>query len=400
MPPQHRVKPDINRGIRKTGLKKSDSNSEYSGATELKVKMEQMHRTREEYFQTFSELDVTPRQKFLKEQEEIFLHAYANMILHKRLKEERMVSPCTVPFWTSTDTQKVSTEKTENKIQKNRVVEKHQIASKLNFHEDDITLKEEKSKDTDKNEWTQAQNAIIIKPTPTTKEKTVESNKNYYSILSETDKQQDGNEEGEEEESDIKKEVETSKIKPKTCNVNTMTIEEVEEAVVEVKKECEKKTVGEIKSARYAERTAIDGEIEEETECATAVSENEESDESDEDESTVDIEEDEDSLSNDNVKEIKDVLVLQQTIDKLRYQNEVNIQRMHELECEDESKSLKLIEKEKMIMKCKKENEELKKEIEFKKGWEEECDDMPDDEVEMVDINEIWKDLEAINSRG
>ena len=78
----------------------------------------------------------------------------------------------------------------------------------------------------------------------------------------------------------------------------------------------------------------------------------------------------------------------------------IHIQRMHELECEDESKSLKLIEKEKMIMKCKKENEELKKEIEFKKGWEEECDDMPDDEVEMVDINEIWKDLEAINSRG
>ena len=75
------------------------------------------------------------------------------------------------------------------------------------------------------------------------------------------------------------------------------------------------------------------------------------------------------SLSEDYSTEVKDATALHQKIDKLEYQNQVNIQRLYELECADEKKSVKLRDNEKWMMKYEQENEELKKELEMKKKF-------------------------------
>lgn len=55
------------------------------------------------------------------------------MLLHERLREERMLSPCAILFWLLVDMQNISMEIIEQKMQKNRSTEKAQIASKLQF---------------------------------------------------------------------------------------------------------------------------------------------------------------------------------------------------------------------------------------------------------------------------
>ena len=74
------------------------------------------------------------------------------------------------------------------------------------------------------------------------------------------------------------------------------------------------------------------------------------------------------SLSDDST-EAKDAIALRQKIAKLERQNQANIQRLHELECADEKKSIKLRDNEKLMMKHEQENEELKKELVMKKKF-------------------------------
>ena len=76
-----------------------------------------------------------------------------------------------------------------------------------------------------------------------------------------------------------------------------------------------------------------------------------------------------DDEDDDDYEKDVDVIELHGKIAKSQYQNEVNIQRLHELECEDEKKSRTLLEKDALMMKYKKENEELKKELIVKKKF-------------------------------
>ena len=73
--------------------------------------------------------------------------------------------------------------------------------------------------------------------------------------------------------------------------------------------------------------------------------------------------------SDDDSANTKNILVLQEKIAKLQCQNKVNIQQLYELEYKGEKKTKLFIEKEKMMIKFKHENEELKKELIVKKKF-------------------------------
>ena len=202
--------------------------------------MDQMHMTREEYFQTFSETDVTPRQKFLKEHDEEFLCACAKMILHRRLKEERMSSPCAVPYWPLTSMQNIPTEITEKKIPPNRAVEKEQIASKLQFRAEDIKSQEEKF--TKENEWTKVKHNMRRNPTPHCEQAAITNDNNYYKILQETEEQQHQNEERAANHNEKGEGKEQSEETPMDHNVESMTTQEVQDTIETYGNEKEKKT--------------------------------------------------------------------------------------------------------------------------------------------------------------
>ena len=65
--------------------------------------MNQMYSAEEQVSQYFLGEDVMPRKNNLEEQEKVFLHAYAQMLSHKCLRRERMLSPCTGLFYLATD---------------------------------------------------------------------------------------------------------------------------------------------------------------------------------------------------------------------------------------------------------------------------------------------------------
>ena len=110
----------------------------------------------------------------------------------------------------------------------------------------------------------------------------------------------------------------------------------------------------------------IESLMEEEVFVETATSVSEEGNELSEQESEDGFLHD---MADDDSEKAMNVIELHGKIARLQYQNVVNIQRLHELECDDEKKSRKLLEKDALMMKYKKENEELKKELAAKKKF-------------------------------
>lgn len=201
--------------------------------------MDQMHMTREEYFQTFSETCVTPRQKFLKEHDEEFLCACAKMTLHRRLKEERMLSPHAVPYWPSTSMQNIPTEITEKKMPPNRAVEKEQIASKLQFRAEDMKSQEEKF--IKENEWTKAKHNKHRNPTPRCEQAATTNDDNCCKTLQETEEQQHQNEERTANHNEKGEGKEQSEETPMDHSAESMTMQEAQDAIETHGNEKEKK---------------------------------------------------------------------------------------------------------------------------------------------------------------
>ena len=88
----------------------------------------------------------------------------------------------------------------------------------------------------------------------------------------------------------------------------------------------------------------------------------------------IDEESSEDSVSHGSLPEEDsakntNMLVLHEKIARLQHQNQVNIQRLCELDCKDEEKSKIIVEKDKSIRQCRQEIEDLKKELAVKKKF-------------------------------
>ena len=72
---------------------------------------------------------------------------------------------------------------------------------------------------------------------------------------------------------------------------------------------------------------------------------------------------DNDSLLMENILEFHDRIKASQ------YQNKINVQRLHALECADEKTRKETSEREKIVKKCHLENKEWKKELKTKKKF-------------------------------
>ena len=69
-----------------------------------------MYTTGEHFIPQTLEADAGLHQNNLDEHEELFLFIYARMLLHKRLRKERMLSPYANPFYPITETSQTKTE--------------------------------------------------------------------------------------------------------------------------------------------------------------------------------------------------------------------------------------------------------------------------------------------------
>ena len=66
--------------------------------------MDQMYASRGQIFQEFIGTDERLHQNSLDKHIDLFLFTYAKMLLHRRLREERILSPYANPFYLITDT--------------------------------------------------------------------------------------------------------------------------------------------------------------------------------------------------------------------------------------------------------------------------------------------------------
>ena len=125
--------------------------------------MDQMCTVEEPIFQNSLETGVTPRQNILEEHEDLFLIAFGNMLLHKRLRRERMVSPYAIPFRPATERSCTKMDRKVQKFQENHKIEKEDIASALQVQVENIALKEERTEIA--KEWTEVTNgaSVILK---------------------------------------------------------------------------------------------------------------------------------------------------------------------------------------------------------------------------------------------
>ena len=112
-------------------------------ASETKNKMHHANTTDEQYYKNNIKTDVRPHQNKTEEQEWIFLSACANMLSHKRLRVERMLSPCTCPFYHMTKINQDATEIAREQKIKDTNVKKKNIAAALQKLEETIALREE-----------------------------------------------------------------------------------------------------------------------------------------------------------------------------------------------------------------------------------------------------------------
>ena len=186
--------------------------------------MNQTHIAEEPYFQNILETDAMPRQNNLTEQEESFLSAYANMLLHKRLREEKMLSPCACPFSLITDANQFQTETQWKKILNDRKVQKKDIASQLNKSEDKIQLKDENKEE--EKDWKETPKVTNCRPAPTTKSNAIKQKvkENYYDALQTDNSDAEGEEDCEPRRAQTEKEM--IKDKEETYDANEMMAEE------------------------------------------------------------------------------------------------------------------------------------------------------------------------------
>ena len=79
--------------------------------------MNQIPTSVEKFFHELSEKDVRLRQNSLEDNEARFLYTCAKMLLHKRLRVEKLLSLYTIPFCSITDANQIKTDSTSMKNQ-------------------------------------------------------------------------------------------------------------------------------------------------------------------------------------------------------------------------------------------------------------------------------------------
>ena len=124
-------------------LNEGEKYSDLGCANETKDKMHHANTTDEQCYENNIETDVRPRQNKAEEKEWIFLSACANMLLHKRLRVERMLSPHTYPFYHITEINQDAKEIAREQKIKDPNVKKKDIAAALQKPEEKITSREE-----------------------------------------------------------------------------------------------------------------------------------------------------------------------------------------------------------------------------------------------------------------
>ena len=77
--------------------------------------MNQIPASVEQFFHELSEEDVRLRQNSLEENEARFLYACAKILLCKRLRVEKLLSPCAIPFCSITDSNQIAMDSTSMK---------------------------------------------------------------------------------------------------------------------------------------------------------------------------------------------------------------------------------------------------------------------------------------------
>ena len=87
------------------------------------------------------ETDVRPRQNILDEEEEILLLAHVKMLMRKRLRAERMLSPHARPVYYATENNQIATERRTKKAPSPTNVAKEDAASNLQVDVEQIILK-------------------------------------------------------------------------------------------------------------------------------------------------------------------------------------------------------------------------------------------------------------------
>ena len=120
--------------------------------------MNQMYTTGEEYFQYIFEMDMRPRQNNLDEQEDLFLFTYAKMLLHKRLRIERILSLYANPFYPITEISQIKMETETEKARNIKNIGKEELAKNLRVNIEDIKLKDERAPK--KEEWIEVKHRV------------------------------------------------------------------------------------------------------------------------------------------------------------------------------------------------------------------------------------------------
>ena len=107
------------------------------------------------------------------------------MLLYKRLRIERMLSPYTNPFYPITEISQIRMETKTEKARNTRNIEKPELASKLHVNIDSIKFKDKRAPKEE--EWTEVKCGVKyipprydIKATPS----------DYYDVLREIEKEE------------------------------------------------------------------------------------------------------------------------------------------------------------------------------------------------------------------
>ena len=137
-----------------------------------------MYTTGENFFPQILETDARLYQNNLDEHENLFLFTYARMLLYKRLRIERMLSPYANPFYPIMETSEIRMEIKTETARNTRNIDKPELASKLHVNIDDIKFKNKRAPKED--EWTEVKrgmkNVSLCKDIEATLS-------NYYDIL-------------------------------------------------------------------------------------------------------------------------------------------------------------------------------------------------------------------------
>ena len=90
-------------------------------------------------------MDERPYQNNLDEQEDLFLFTYVKILLHKRLRIERILSPYANPFYPITKTSQIRMEIKIEKARNTKNIGKEELATKLRINIEDIKFKDEQA---------------------------------------------------------------------------------------------------------------------------------------------------------------------------------------------------------------------------------------------------------------